>query len=86
MQAIYSVLKPGGALGMIDHAGNADENNVKLHRIPKQVVVDIATDAGFVLEAESDVLAHSEDNRTQMVFRLTRGKTDRFLLKLRKPG
>ena len=86
MQAIYAVLKPGGALGMIDHAGNADENNVKLHRIPKQVVVDIATDAGFVLEAESDVLAHSEDNRTQMVFRLTRGKTDRFLLKLRKPG
>ena len=86
MQAIYAVLKPGGVLGMIDHAGNPDGDNVKLHRIPQQIVVDIATDVGFVLEAESDVLAHPEDERTEMVFGPIRGNTDRFLLKLRKPG
>ncbi len=43
-------------------------------------------DAGFVVEAEGDVLAHPEDDHTQMVFGPIRGKTDRFVLKLRKPG
>ena len=86
VEAIYALLKPGGVLGFIDHAGNADGDNVKLHRMEKQIVVDIATDAGFVVEADSDILAHPEDDRTQMVFGPIRGKTDRFLLKLRKPG
>ncbi len=86
MQAIYDVLKPGGVLGMIDHSGDPDGDNVKLHRISRQIVVDIATGVGFVLEDEGDVLAHAEDDRTEMVFGPIRGKTDRFLLKLRKPG
>jgi predicted methyltransferase len=81
----YAVLKPGGVLAMIDHAGDPGQNNTKLHRIPKQVVVDLAADSGFILEAESDALAHPEDDRTEMVFGEIRGKTDRFVLKLRKP-
>ena len=82
----YAVLKPGGVLALIDHAGDPDQNNTKLHRIPKQIVVDLAADSGFILEAESDALAHPEDDRTEMVFGEIRGKTDRFVLKLRKPG
>jgi predicted methyltransferase len=82
---MYAVLKPGGVLGFIDHAGNPEQNNTKLHRIPKQIVIDLATDSGFIVEAESDVLAHPEDDRTEMVFGEIRGKTDRFVLKLRKP-
>ena len=72
-------------LGLIDHDGDPDNNNVKLHRVPKQVAVDLATDAGFIVEADSDLLAHPEDDRTQMVFGPIRGRTDRFVLKLRKP-
>ena len=82
---IYAVLKPGGVLGFIDHAGDPEQNNTKLHRIPKQIVMDLATESGFIVEAESDVLAHPEDDRTEMVFGEIRGKTDRFVLKLRKP-
>ena len=82
---IYAVLKPGGVLGFIDHAGDPEQNNTKLHRIQKQIVMDLATASGFIVEAESDVLAHPEDDRTEMVFGEIRGKTDRFVLKLRKP-
>ena len=82
---IYAVLKPGGVLGFIDHSGDPEQSNTKLHRIPKQIVMDLATESGFIVEAESDVLAHPEDDRTEMVFGEIRGKTDRFLLKLRKP-
>ena len=82
---IYAALKPGGVLGFIDHSGDPEQNNTKLHRIPKQIVMDLATESGFIVEAESDVLAHPEDDRTEMVFGEIRGKTDRFVLKLRKP-
>jgi predicted methyltransferase len=83
---IYAILKPGGVLGLIDHSGDPDKNNVKLHRMPKQVAIDLATEAGFVVVDESDVLAHPDDDHTQMVFGPIRGKTDRFVLKLQKPG
>jgi predicted methyltransferase len=86
LNAIFAILKPGGVLGLVDHNGDPDKNNVKLHRMPKQVAVDLAEQAGFVLVAESDVLAHPEDDHTQMVFGPIRGKTDRFALKLQKPG
>jgi predicted methyltransferase len=87
LQTIYGKLKPGGMLVLIDHAGNADQDNAKLHRIPKQIAVDLATEAGFAVEADGDVLSHPEDDKTQMVFgRDIRGKTDRFLLILRKSG
>lgn len=85
LDAIYAILKPGGVLALIDHRGDPDKDNVKLHRVPKQVAIDLATEAGFIVEAESDVLAHPEDDRTKMVFGPIRGQTDRFLLKLRKP-
>lgn len=87
LQQVYGKLKPNGILVLIDHVGSPDQDNAKLHRIPKQIAVDLATEAGFVVEADSDVLSHPEDDKMQMVFgKDIRGKTDRFVLKLRKPG
>jgi len=87
LKTISGKLKPNGILLLIDHVGNPDQDNAKLHRIPKQIAVDLVTEAGFVVESESDVLSHPDDDKTQMVFgRDIRGKTDRFVLKLRKPG
>ena len=84
--AVYNVLKPGGVFGIIEHVGNPDGDNANLHRIDKDLVVDIVTAAGFVVEADSDLLANPADDHTQSVFSEgIRGRTDRFFLKLRKP-
>ena len=86
MQEVFFVLKPGGVFGVIDHVGVAGADNTKLHRIEPEKAKQIALAAGFVIEAESDLLAHPEDDHTKNVFDpAVRGKTDRFLLKLRKP-
>lgn len=87
MAATYAVLKPGGVFGIIDHAGNPDGDNGSLHRIDKGLAVELATAAGFTMEAESDLLANSADDGTQGVFSEgLRGNTNRFILKLRKPA
>jgi predicted methyltransferase len=84
--AVYNVLKPGGVFGIVEHVGDPDGENANLHRIDKDLVIDIVTDAGFVVEADSDLLANPADDHTQSVFSEgIRGQTDRFLLKLRKP-
>jgi predicted methyltransferase len=87
LSAVYSVLRPGGVLGIIDHAGNADGENNALHRIDKAIAIELATAAGFVVEGDSDLLSNPDDDHTQGVFSEgLRGNTDRFLLKLRKPA
>lgn len=86
MQTIYSILRPGAVFGVIDHVGVAGADNVQLHRIEVQNAIDIAVAAGFVVEAQSDLLRDSMDDHTQGVFADgIRGNTDRFILKLRKP-
>ena len=86
MKSVFGMLKPGGVFGVTDHVGNDGADNAKLHRVPKHAAVESAKAAGFVVEAESDVLAHSGDDHTKAVFDPTlRGKTDQFTLRLRKP-
>jgi len=86
LKAIYTMLKPGGVLGVTDHVGNDGANNAQLHRIPKHFLIDDAKAAGFVIDGESDVLAHAADDHTKVVFDPTlRGKTDQFVVRLRKP-
>jgi len=85
MKNVGATLKPGGVFGVIDHAGIAGADNTKLHRMLKQQAIDVAKAAGFVVEAESDLLANSADDHTKGVFDPSlRGKTDQFVLKLRK--
>jgi predicted methyltransferase len=88
-KAIFDALKPGGAYVIVDHAGRPgtgySEMNT-LHRIEESVVKAQLTKAGFVLEAESDVLRNPADPRTANVFDPSiRGKTDQFMLRFRKP-
>jgi predicted methyltransferase len=86
LAAVYTFLEPGGVLGLIDHAGNPDADNEKLHRIEEKRAVEAAKAAGFEVEASSDLLRNPEDDRSRNVFEPDlRGHTDRFLLRLRKP-
>ncbi len=86
LKAVYSMLKPGGVFGVTDHVGNDGADNAALHRIPKHFLIEDAKAAGFVVEAESDILAHAADDHTKLVFDPTlRGKTDQFTVRLRKP-
>jgi len=90
VQAIWNAVKPGGTVAVIDHVASpgGDTRAVvdKLHRIDPAVVRADFERAGFVLEAQSDLLRVPEDDHTKNVFDPTiRGKTDRFVYRFRKP-
>jgi predicted methyltransferase len=87
--AVFDALKSGGLFGVLDHQslpGRGTEDCQPIHRIDKQVVIDEVTAAGFILDAESDILANPDDPRTgQVHVKEIRDRTDRFVLKFRKP-
>ena len=88
---LYDALKPGGVLGIIDHAALPGGDTVgvatDLHRIDEAKVRADVEAAGFVFDAASDVLRHPEDTREVNVFDASiRRQTDRFVLRYRKPG
>lgn len=82
-------LKPGGILAVIDHyaaAGAPSETGDTLHRIDPAIVMEDMAAAGFVLDGESDMLRNPDDNLEMIVFAPDiRGKTDRFVMRYRKP-
>lgn len=86
---LYKGLKPGGTLGITDHhaePGAAAETGGTLHRIDRAIVIAGLEAAGFVLDGESDVLRNPEDDYSVSVFDpAVRGKTDRFVLRFKKP-
>ena len=86
---IFKALKPGGIFFVVDHnaapgSGRRDTN--KLHRIDPALIRSEVQAAGFKLEKESDILARSTDDHTQMVFAPgLRGLTDQSVFVFRKP-
>lgn len=89
LRSWFAAVRPGGHVVIVDHVGPAGDPHAvvdKFHRLdPAQVKSDMAA-AGFVLEAESDVLRRSEDDHSKNVFDpAIRGKTDRFMLKFKRP-
>jgi predicted methyltransferase len=86
---MFNSLKPGGILGVIDHyaeAGSPRETGGTLHRIDRGIVIAELENAGFVLDAKSDLLRNMEDDHSVGVFDPSvRGKTDRFVLRFKKP-
>jgi predicted methyltransferase len=87
--AAFKALKPGGVFIVVDHAaapGSGGRDAHTLHRIDPATVIDQAKAAGFVLEAQSDVLSNPQDAHDKSVFAPEiKGHTDKFVLKFRKP-
>jgi predicted methyltransferase len=86
---ILRMLKPGGTFAVIEHLspeGLTREASAALHRIPAATAISDITDAGFVLSAESDLLAdHPEDDITVYWSDNTpRGQTQRIVHKYTK--
>lgn len=84
-------LRAGGLLGVVDHAAkegaDALDSGTNLHRIDEGFTRRTIEAAGFVLEAESDILRNAADDRSIQVFDPSiRRKTDRFVLLFRKPS
>ncbi len=87
---VFAALKPGGVFVVLDHVAvaGADVNQVtnRLHRIDPASVKAEVTAAGFVLDAESPILANPDDAHDKMVLEpAILGKTDQFLFRFRKP-
>lgn len=89
VRALYAAMKPGGIVGIIDHVGPAgDTRDIvnRLHRIDPETVKADYLKAGFVLDGTSDLLRNPADDHSKLVFDPSiRGKTDRFIMKFRKP-
>ena len=89
-KSIYAALKPGGVFLVIDHVappGTGWTVAKTLHRIdPEAIKADMA-EAGFTLDAESQILRNPDDPHTAIVFDPSiRGKTDQAVFRFRKPG
>ena len=86
---LFKALKPGGVLVIVDHVaqpGSKVRDTESLHRIDPEVIIRTVTAAGFVLEAESNVLRNAADSHELAVFDpAIRGRTDQVVLKFRKP-
>jgi predicted methyltransferase len=88
-RAVYERLKRGGAYVIVDHAaaaGSGTNDTQALHRIdPASVRAEVEA-AGFVLDAESAMLANEDDPHSIKVFDpAIKGETDRFAFRFVKP-
>ncbi|ESX27309.1 methyltransferase [Mesorhizobium sp. LSJC264A00] len=88
-RAVYKRLKPGGSYVIVDHAaatGSGTSDTRSLHRIDPAFVREEVEAAGFVLDAESTVLANKDDPHSIKVFDpAIKGETDRFAFRFVKP-
>ena len=65
-KAFFDVLKPGGTLGVTDHRAAAGTDFEKIKDsgyLPQDMVVKLATDAGFKLVASSEINANPKDTK-----------------------
>ena len=86
---LYSGLRTGGVVGIIDHyaaEGAPSDTGGTTHRIDPAIVIAMMAEAGFKLDAQSDMLRNPDDDYEKVVFDPeVRGKTDRFVMRFRKP-
>jgi predicted methyltransferase len=91
LRTLYSAMKPGAVVGVIDHVAstgaNPRESVEKFHRIDPAVLRADFERAGFVLEDSSDLLRNPADDYSIDVFNAkVQGKTDRVMFRFRKPA
>lgn len=88
-RAVYERLKPGGFYVVVDHAADAGAGTSEvqtLHRIEPASVREEVEAAGFILDAESTLLANKDDPHLLKVFDPSiKGETDRFAYRFVKP-
>jgi predicted methyltransferase len=88
-RAVFASLKPGGLYIVGDHAaapGSDVSTSETLHRIDPAIVRREVEAAGFEYIGSLDVLRRSDDPHTARIFEESiHDKTDRFILKFRKP-
>ena len=88
-RAVYERLKPGGSYVIVDHAaavGSGTSDAQSLHRIEPASVRKEVEAAGFILDAESAMLANKDDAHSIKVFEPSiKGETDRFVYRFVKP-
>lgn len=86
---IFSALKPGGKLVIIDHAaeaGSGISSTTKLHRIDEKWAINDIENAGFKLIKTSDVLRNNKDKHNLSIWnKKVFHKTDRFVHLYQKP-
>jgi predicted methyltransferase len=81
-RAVFERLKPSGCYVIVDHAaaaGSGTSEAQSLHRIDPASVRKEVEAAGFVLDAESTMLANKDDLHS------IKGETDRFAYRYVKP-
>lgn len=87
--AVFAALKPGGLYVIVDHAAQPGAGLGVAHTLHRIDIADVKREveaAGFVLDAESDILLNDEDPLTANVFsEAIRGRTSQFMLRFRKP-
>lgn len=89
-RALFDATRPGGIVAVIDHVADPGrDTRVEVeatHRIDPAIVRSDFEQAGFILEAESQLLRNPEDDRSRRVFDAAiRGRTDRFVYRFRRP-
>jgi predicted methyltransferase len=88
-RAVYERLKPGGFYVIVDHAahvGAGASDAQSLHRIEPAALRKEVEAAGFVLDAQSAMLANKDDTHAIKVFDPSiKGETDRFAYRFVKP-
>jgi predicted methyltransferase len=88
-KAVFDSLKPGGIYIVIDHAaekGAGFSATSTLHRSDPDAVKTEVMAAGFEFVGSSDVIASAADDHKTAVFEKgLHDKTDRYVLKFRKP-
>lgn len=83
--AVFDVLKPGGVLGLVDNRAEADSDLAELKGTPyvmQKTVVTLAEQAGFKLDAASNVNANPADGRNS---KQAPADADRMTLRFIKP-
>jgi predicted methyltransferase len=88
-KAVFDSLKPGGIYIVIDHAaakGSGFSATSTLHRSDPDAVKSEVMAAGFEFVGYSDVIANPADDHEKPVFEKgLHDRTDRYLLKFRRP-
>ena len=65
-QVFYDALKPGGVLGIVEHRGDPGKEQdpkAKSGYVTEAYTIELAENAGFVLDAKSEINANPKDTR-----------------------